>query len=251
MTGLSLRDITHTLRKSPINNGLAQPVERTANLQFNDSCYGAQLYENQRCLTCQDVMIAFQQRRWLLPNLATIKQCVPEGHSVLPFDDFQQQYYDLLNIQQEETLEGVKEQLKDIKVSDILKDENEEDEETQPLKGMMTDDQKQKFKEALMELSEITYNPMQWDEERLKQEKGTRVESLIGMLNISLDSIGNNLANQIRFADREKVISSKNLSFSEEVQLTEVYRHKCEHNLKLSLNLTAGESISFAEVEME
>lgn len=35
---------------------------------------------------------------------------------------------------------------------------------------------------------------MQWDEKRLKSEKGIRVESLINMLNISLDSIGNNLA---------------------------------------------------------
>ena len=39
------------------------------------SCYGAELYQGQKCLTCQDVLWAYIMRSWPAPPLEQVAQC--------------------------------------------------------------------------------------------------------------------------------------------------------------------------------
>ncbi len=38
--------------------------DRITGKEADTSCYGAELYEGQKCTTCQDIQRAYQQRRW-------------------------------------------------------------------------------------------------------------------------------------------------------------------------------------------
>ncbi|KAM3133548.1 hypothetical protein pb186bvf_014390 [Paramecium bursaria] len=40
-----------------------------------EDCYGAQLYDEQKCYTCQDVLMAYEAREWPKPQRDKIQQC--------------------------------------------------------------------------------------------------------------------------------------------------------------------------------
>ncbi|KAM3147310.1 hypothetical protein pb186bvf_000561 [Paramecium bursaria] len=252
MTGLYLENVQFSLKKMRIIDGQVSLTQIGQNLKSKyNGCYGAELVYGQKCLTCQDVVIAHAQRGWTILNIESIAQCMPDGVAKVPYDTHQQDLFNYFNDKQDQELKQIQETLENVKL-DQNDEQNQSDEQDSNIvmKEIMSEDQKSNFKQALSELSEIGFNPMQWDQNRLKEEKVKRVDSLINMLNISLDSIGKNQAQQIKFADREKVTSYKYLP-QEFDNLTEIYRQKCDQNVIIYLNITKDNQEEQTQYELE
>ncbi|CAD8183774.1 unnamed protein product [Paramecium octaurelia] len=248
MMGSYLQDVQHTMIKTRIVDENLEYVDVKQNINFT-SCYGAELLIDQKCYSCQDVMMAFAQRRWRQPNFESIVQCV--GKPTVQFDDSELKQFRQADLNHQKELQLTKKELVNVTATELFKQSIEvDDEEEDATEQIMTQEQRDKFKKALGQLSEISYNPMQWDEQRLKQEKGKQIDQLIGMLNISLDHIGGTLASQLRFSDRERVLPFKNLTQDVKL-LTEIYRQKCETTLKIYLNASYDNESKVENFELD
>ncbi|CAD8099479.1 unnamed protein product [Paramecium sonneborni] len=248
MMGSYLQDVQHTIIKTRIINENLQYVQENQNVNFT-SCYGAELLIDQKCYSCQDVMMAFAQRRWRQPNFESIIQCV--GQPTIQFDDSELKQFIEADLNHSKELLITKNELINVTATELFKQSIEvDDDEEDATEQIMTQEQRDKFKKALGQLSEISYNPMQWDDQRLKQEKGKQIDQLIGMLNISLDHIGGTLASQLRFSDRERVLPFKNLTKNVSL-LTEIYRQKCETTLKIFINASYNDESVIEHFELD
>lgn len=79
---------------------------------------------------------------------------------------------------------------------------------------------------------------MQWNDERLKEEKGSTIESLMNILNVSLTSYTEKLYKQVRFMGRETVYPEKRLPrIPFKANLTRIERTQCENRLNISLRI--------------
>ncbi|CAD8178983.1 unnamed protein product [Paramecium pentaurelia] len=120
ITGTHLEDMEYTIHKLRmrdgkfINKDYAEKVKlfEQSLYQWNwyntnevNDCYGAQLFEGQKCITCQDVLLAYASRDWPLPRKENIEQCKysyiqQNGRRMLFTEDFGeerrgQQYIDM------------------------------------------------------------------------------------------------------------------------------------------------------------
>ncbi|CAK90305.1 unnamed protein product (macronuclear) [Paramecium tetraurelia] len=175
------------------------------NVNFT-SCYGAELIVDQRCYSCQDVMMAFAQRRWTQPNFESIVQCV--GQPIVQFDDSELLQFLKTDLNHQKQLYLTKNELINITPTQLFKQSFELD-DNDTTNQILTQEQRGKFKKALDLLSEFSYNPMQWDEQRLQEEKNKQFDQLINMLNISMDHIigGTKKSKQFKFFNISIVIN--------------------------------------------
>ncbi|KAL4485018.1 hypothetical protein ABPG74_020195 [Tetrahymena malaccensis] len=143
----------------------------------NVSCYGAELYEGQICLTCSDVLIAFAQRGWPQPMKEQISQCnegtkenfktvqmldgeVKQSNSVNVFRPPPDQNNLIEILQRTNIVEQIMSQI-DPRIYDVM-DENDT----------------QFFNQILAELNEIQFNPEENSQMQQNYEITSRVQQI-------------------------------------------------------------------------
>lgn len=170
---------------------------------------------------------------------------MPDHKARMKVDNFEKELSELLSQTTDEMMQDISQQLSETeekmkKVEKEMQEKNiteEQLEKTQPLQNLLSETQKKHFSQTIKELGEMSYNPQQWNDDRLRQEKVDRVESLISMLNLSLDDYTETLQGQIKFTKREHLVTERKLE-NHLVNISTIERAKCEQDLLIYLNVT-------------